>query len=220
MIELKLTSNPASESTASTIHSTFSDLTTQAAFACPVTMRVMNGSAKFVFSPSCGCVVSEAAAANIKGDRCVVCDTLVGDVGLILINPVGDELVRAKSRLEDRVVDAKNAKAMKKAAVARAKELKAIAKAALAPMAAAGPDFVIATSKRVAPQAVKKEKAAKLLKPSINMVLPDLTSALSSAATASRNVSSLYRPKDGNGKLLDDGRATYLTRGTWNRYAS
>lgn len=89
-------------------------------FVCPITLREMNGSVKFVYRRPCGCVLSEAALKEVRRlahdadsqlQPCPV-DGAVSDTPeeWVTINPTGDELQEMKEAWELHKLKEKEAK--------------------------------------------------------------------------------------------------------------
>lgn len=109
-----------------------------ARWECPITMRGMNGSVKFVYVKGCGCVASESglkelAGVNVESPKeqenegaqlearkssCPVCgEQLPGSkVELVTLNPVGEEKEAMAQAWKAKVAKEEKEKAEKKAA--------------------------------------------------------------------------------------------------------
>lgn len=110
----------------------------QARWECPITMRGMNGSVKFVYVKGCGCVASEAGLKELAGvnaespneqenegakleprkANCPVCgEQLPGNkVELVTLNPTGEEKEAMAQAWKAKVAKEEKEKAEKKAA--------------------------------------------------------------------------------------------------------
>ena len=71
---------------------------------CPIAGLEMNGSFKFYFLFSCGCVFSERAYKQINQTnmKCLKCDRPFGDNDLIVINPNEEQLLANKKKQANR----------------------------------------------------------------------------------------------------------------------
>lgn len=88
----------------------------KAQYICPVTGLELNGSFKFYFLFSCGCVFSERAYKTIQNKfRCLKCEKVFGENDLIILNPTEEEIEINISKLKHRKELAAQAKADKKA---------------------------------------------------------------------------------------------------------
>lgn len=103
--ELKLVPNPAFESNKQENADETSSLN-RSKYICPVTGLELNGSFKFYFLISCGCVFSERAYKTLQSNklRCLACEKPFVENDLIILNPdEGDieiNLVKIKKRKE------------------------------------------------------------------------------------------------------------------------
>ncbi len=103
--ELNLVSNPAFDANKQENADETSSLS-RSKYICPITGLEMNGSFKFYFPLSCGCVFSERAYKTLSHSRlkCLKCDKAFIENDLIIINPDEEDielnLVKLKTRKE------------------------------------------------------------------------------------------------------------------------
>ncbi|KAL7302710.1 hypothetical protein TKK_0004763 [Trichogramma kaykai] len=71
-------------------------------FICPVTGLEMNGKHKFCFLWQCGCVMSERALKEIKGNNCHKCSATFVDDDIVVLNPDDEDLTKMMENLESR----------------------------------------------------------------------------------------------------------------------
>lgn len=207
-LSLKLTPNPSPGS------DKVEDF--RAPFICPITMREMNGSVKFVARKPCGCVISDMARKETKEDSCPNCGDTSESVSWLTLNPPPDEQRQMAEEWE-------RVKAARKAANANGKKGSKRKK---------GEDT---DGNGPADPAIKKAKIhdEALLAPSGKQdapavkngaSIPKLSAQLAAKLEESKKhqsaaVASLYR-KNGQDETRDaSGRSTWMTRGTFTRYA-
>lgn len=182
----------------------------KARWECPITMRGMNGSVKFVYVKGCGCVASEAGLKELAGvnaespkepenegakleprkANCPVCgEQLPGSkVELVTLNPVGEEKEEMAQAWKAKVAKEEKEKAERKAAKKQKKRKDA---------GDGDADEAQDASKKTktkANDAVHSHQAA----PSINRKLPSVPEAKKPVSSA---IASLYASKDDKGKL-------------------
>uniref|UniRef100_A0A7E4VQH7 Replication termination factor 2 n=1 Tax=Panagrellus redivivus TaxID=6233 RepID=A0A7E4VQH7_PANRE len=109
--ELKLTDSTTYDANAAEKGDVYIDYN-DSPFVCPITGINMNGVYNFVVNWQCGCVFSEKAMAEIKGDLCHGCNGPLDKVNIIQLNPEGEVL----KEYEERVAAEAAAKKAKKAA--------------------------------------------------------------------------------------------------------
>ncbi|XP_070195758.1 replication termination factor 2-like [Littorina saxatilis] len=115
--ELKLTDNPAAKSEQHAekggqgcyIDMQVSD------YICPVSNFEMNGTHRFCFLWSCGCVMSGRALKEIKAKSCHKCGKAFTDNDKVILNGSEEETTENKYKMDYRRVQAKLAKKAKKA---------------------------------------------------------------------------------------------------------
>lgn len=186
----------------------------KARWECPITMRGMNGSIKFVYVKGCGCVASEAglkelAGVNVESPKeqenegakleprkavCPVCgDQLPGSkVELVTLNPTGEEKEAMAAAWKAKVAREEKEKAEKKAAKKQKKRKEP----------ADGADET-SSSKDTSESKKAKTKALESAHshqpaPSINRKLPSVPESKKPVSSA---IASLYGNKDDKGKL-------------------
>ncbi|KAM0746875.1 DUF602-domain-containing protein [Meredithblackwellia eburnea MCA 4105] len=186
-------------------------------FICPLSLRVMNGSTKFVYRKPCGCVLSESSLKEMRkggaGDQaCPVKGELDGPEEFITLNPSGEEFEKVKEAWEAKKVKEKEDKKLKKKRKVESN----------------GDDG--GTEKRS-----KKDKEAHTTtangdssaKPSIGPAgasVPKLSATLAAKLAEQKKslspaIASLYAPKDDGTNKDKDGRSNWMTRGAFTRYA-
>ncbi|XP_053395259.1 replication termination factor 2-like [Mercenaria mercenaria] len=88
--------------------------TQDAKYICPVVGLEMNGMHKFSYLWSCGCVLSERALKEVKGDTCHKCGKVFTENDIIPLNGSDDELDALHTRMEERRLQQKLDKKAKK----------------------------------------------------------------------------------------------------------
>lgn len=70
-------------------------------FVCPVTGREMNGSARFFYFQTCGCVISEQAYREVPGDAetCLKCSKPATAADRVPINGTAEETEQLRQRI-------------------------------------------------------------------------------------------------------------------------
>ncbi|KAH8918581.1 DUF602-domain-containing protein [Atractiella rhizophila] len=235
---LNLTPNPAfSPKEGKNGNATFGTVADgKAQWVCPISMKEMNGlSGKFGYFEECGCVLSEQGLKEVRASTsksattassseepststsatpellsCPVCATerRKEDEHFIIINPKGTDLDLAKAAVELKVKEAEEERAAKK-------RLKAEAKAAKKRKAG---DSDAPASKDGVPDepSLKKSKKENGRGMSVlpkNGIEKEVLDAVSKAKEKmSPAVAALYQKGTGQ-------KETWMTRGTWTRYA-
>ena len=112
--EINLTTNPAH--TASK-HENGDDSANCSQWICPISGLEMNGSFKFYYVFSCGCVFSDRAYKSMQTSssdlKCLKCEKAFTEIDLIVVNPNEEELVVNERRLKARKELKEKAKAEK-----------------------------------------------------------------------------------------------------------
>ena len=205
-----------------------------ALFVCPLSLREMNGSVRFVYRRPGGTVMSESSLKEMRKGEAQVdtrVDPVTGAVDeegahaeeWVTLNPKGDELDQMKvrweaSKLQDKEDKraAKGGKGDKKRKPAKDKDATETATAT----ATAGP------AKKTKMTLKEATSTPTGLEPSIHAAssIPRLSATLAAALaekkkTQSAAVQSLYAPKDQDMNHDKDGRSTWMTRGAFTRYA-
>ncbi|KDE04287.1 hypothetical protein MVLG_05245 [Microbotryum lychnidis-dioicae p1A1 Lamole] len=219
---LKLTTNPAlgpssspSSDEAAPVNA-LDAIKFVAPFVCPISLREMNGSTKFVYRRPGGYVISEASLKEIRKAGAEA--TLLVDVGTslstdtsssqwIVINPRADELEAAKVAWEAERDCAKDAKRKLRASKRKAGDNTG----SLHPNKTKPPERTI----RMAPvgPAIKAGSSVPLLSSSLAAKLAAEKTTLSPA------IASLYVDPTADPNHDKDGRSTWMTRGAFTRYA-
>lgn len=197
----------------------------RARFECPITMRGMNGSVKFVYVRGCGCVASEVGLkevasgttkkqlqsnveASATDDRatCPICaSNLRGkELEMVTLNPVGEEKERMARAWAEKVAKEEREKAERKAAKkngSNGSSKKRKEQPSDGPLAS-GEAGTMAASAGAPASAVKKSKVdvhAAAPAPSINRKMPE--NMPDAKKPVSKAILSLYGPKDRKDKL-------------------
>lgn len=214
-----------------------------ALFVCPLSLREMNGSVRFVYRRPGGTVVSESSLKEMRRGGGEV-DTRVdpvtgardgegeGEEEWVTLNPKGEEMDMMKVSWEARKIkeaqDKKAAKASKGDKKRKAVKDKDPSAAADATATAAGATDEIDSGPAKKKKLTLKEATSTPtgLEPSIHAgsSIPRLSATLAAALaekkkTQSAAVQSLYAPKDRDMNHDKDGRSTWMTRGAFTRYA-
>ncbi|KAK4046919.1 Replication termination factor 2 [Microbotryomycetes sp. JL201] len=219
---LRLTPNPAATHADATAKVGDDATLEHAPFVCPISMREMNGSYRFLFRVPCGCVISEASLREMrKADSDGSADTRVcpvhggqdddkaGPEQWITINPIGAELEAMREHLLER-------QRLDKAAKKDRKKRKTDSVPAQA-------DDDRASYQRQPPKKAKAGPTAQVA-PSVKAAVPLLSASLAAKIaeqkkTQSPAIASLYAKKSGDDTHDADGRSTWMTRGAFTRYA-
>ena len=230
---LNLTPNPAfstKDISNSIIVSATAEKPLVAQFICPVTQKEMNGKSRFSYIQTCGCVFSEQAFKEVPSTACLKCGKEFSAVDVIPINSSQpEETARLQARVEsvkvERLKEAEERKAAKKAKKEGKKQKAMTAgvstgaeKVANGSGSGSGSDGEEVGRKRKRADDDAKAVAKKLAaaaRSNINMHLPDLSEVGKPGSDA---IKSLYCKKDKNGLVQQEG--TYLTRGTFTRFAA
>lgn len=196
---LSLTPNPALTTQSVAEFESSSNIGTResqptSAFVCPISLREMNGTVKFVWRRPCGCVLSESSLRQMRktdGEGAKKVCPVTGaeeadDEDWVTINPTGDEAARMREAWDRTVAQEKEDKRL-------AKELKKRK----------------STEDGAEPAAAKrKPKAPKLDQPtttpsigSAGATVPKLSATLAAKIAEQKKsqsaaVASLYAPKD------------------------
>ncbi|KAL8286997.1 hypothetical protein RQP46_004003 [Phenoliferia psychrophenolica] len=220
---LSLTPNPTLLTQSALEFESSSNIGTQenqptSAFVCPISLREMNGTVKFVYRRPCGCVMSESSLKEMRkaegeGSKTNVCPVTGEDDGgpeeWVTLNPVGEELELVRAQWDS--------------LVAREKEEKKAARELKKRKSGGG------GADDGAPPKEKKVKVAKAdsIAPSIGTAgatVPKLSATLAAKIAEQKKsqsaaVASLYAPKDDGTNKDKDGRSNWMTRGAFTRYA-
>ncbi|GAA5901903.1 hypothetical protein JCM8208_006634 [Rhodotorula glutinis] len=252
VVTLRLTPNPALDSHSGTAADNddeatlagaagASDRTPPAAFVCPVSLREMNGSVRFVYRVPCGCVVSDSALRELRridptpstststspderGARACPIDGAPDDEATaaraeqyVPLNPKGEELERMREAWDVQKArdkeDKRLAKKKRKAAAGGDDdgEGDGSKKARKADGAAAAKAAVRAAAAAHAP-AVKAGASVPQLSATLAAKLADEKRKQSPA------IASLY-VKKGEDEMRDkDGRSNWMTIGSYSRF--
>jgi len=116
--ELNLVANPSFESNKQENGDEFTALN-RSQYICGITGLELNGSFKFYFVFTCGCVFSERAFKTIQNSKskCLKCEKEFGDNDLIVLNPNSEDLELNMQKLKARKELAAKAKAEKKSKI-------------------------------------------------------------------------------------------------------
>lgn len=215
---LNLTNNSAySElnSMTSTIQQNVVEKQIVSKFACPITMKEMNGNSRFSFISTCGCVLSEQALKEIPSNNCLKCNKEFDTQDSIPLNSTkSEEIQLLKLRMEKIKQERAVVEAEKKKAKLAAKKL----------VGAAGGTIVDGEDKKkrkrdkeIDDLQIQSQKKSTRNK-DINMNLPDLndpTLVPEHMRVKSKAIQSLYKKKD---EKEDHGK-NYMIR-SFNRYAA
>ncbi|BGP41131.1 Replication termination factor 2 [Rhodotorula kratochvilovae] len=185
-----------------------------AAFVCPISLREMNGSVRFVFRRPCGCVLSDAAlrALGARDGACPVDgahEAAEGGEVYVPLNPKGDEAEQMRDEWEERR--------------ARGKEEKKAAKAAKRKAGGGGDD---------APAGKKAKKdrdgaaaAARAAAPAVKAgaSVPQLSATLAAKLAEEKKkqspaIASLYAKKSDDVMRDKDGRSNWMTISGYSRF--
>ena len=99
--ELNLTPNPSFDINKQENGDESSALS-KSQWICPLSGLEMNGSYKFYFLYTCGCVFSERAYKTIQANsqsKCIKCEKSFNENDLIILNPKEDDLLFNQSKL-------------------------------------------------------------------------------------------------------------------------
>lgn len=88
--------------------------TQDAKYICPVVGLEMNGMYKFSFLWSCGCVLSERALKEVKGNTCHKCGKAFTENDIVTLNGTDEEVEELRARMDERRLQQKLEKKAKK----------------------------------------------------------------------------------------------------------
>ncbi|KAL4236309.1 Protein RTF2 [Mactra antiquata] len=88
--------------------------TQDAKYICPIVGIEMNGMYRFSFLWSCGCVLSERALKEIKGEACHKCGKAYKETDIVPLNGSEEEVEVLRSKLEEKRLQQKLEKKAKK----------------------------------------------------------------------------------------------------------
>ncbi|GAA6028732.1 hypothetical protein JCM8097_007367 [Rhodosporidiobolus ruineniae] len=242
VITLRLTPNPSLESDPSSSTATTASALQEsepAQFVCPISLREMNGSVRFLYRKPCGCVMSEAALKEMrrgldkKGDKAQAEDAQGGELSdehvcpvdgersdvpeeWVVLNPKEDELEEIKMRWEAKKAREKEEK--KKAKAAKRKEA---GDGADGNGDAAKPKKKQKTGAAAAAAASAKAAAAPAVKAGASV--PQLQAKLAATLAEQKKlqspaIASLYAKKGGDEMKDKDGRSNWMTHGAYSRF--
>ncbi|GAA5875726.1 hypothetical protein JCM8547_007050 [Rhodosporidiobolus lusitaniae] len=205
-----------------------------AQFVCPISMREMNGSVRFVYRKPCGCVMSEASLKEMrkgvekKGEQAkeeekqggelsseVVCpvdgETSTMPEEWVTLNPKEDELERMKEAWEAKKQKEKEDK----------KKAKAAKRKSGADGAAADGEDAPAKPKKKKTDAAALKAAAPAVKAGSTVVGLQATLAAKLAEEKKKHspaIASLYAQKTDDEMKDKDGRSNWMTIGAYSRF--
>ncbi|KAJ3113306.1 Protein RTF2 [Phlyctochytrium bullatum] len=216
--DLNMTPNPslsAFENGSSSIMGSFSERAKVSRWVCPVTLKEMNGSNRFIFSVQCGCALSEKALKEVPSQgHCLSCGTPYTPEDLIPINSeIPDEIERLKVAVEngvkERIAKEQAKKISRKSRKNGSKET--------ADTLIQSKDLKKRKSQDKDEDAnIDSKRAKNMSVKTINIPLPDL--AIDENVEKERRsdaIKSLYRKDDSK-----TNKGNYLTMGTFTRYAA
>ncbi|OWF52009.1 protein RTF2 homolog [Mizuhopecten yessoensis] len=119
--ELNLTENPAYEKPENEKGDGYID-TNIAPYSCPIVGIEMNGKHRFSVLWKCGCVLSERANKEVKGQNCHKCGTPFRPEDIVILNGTEEEIDELYKRMEAKRLQAKLDKKSKKAQKHKAPE--------------------------------------------------------------------------------------------------
>ncbi len=100
--ELNLVDNPSYDKNRQETSDEFRALN-KSQYICPVTGLEANGSFKFYFLFSCGCVFSERAYKAIENKfKCLKCEREFADIDLVVLNPNEEDVEANFEKLKKR----------------------------------------------------------------------------------------------------------------------
>ncbi|GAA6055629.1 hypothetical protein JCM3770_006733 [Rhodotorula araucariae] len=195
-----------------------------AAFVCPISLREMNGTVRFVYRKPCGCVLSDAAlrALGPRDPACPVDGThppaAADGAGeeYVPLNPKGDEAERMRQAW-----DAKRARERDDRRAAKAAKRKAGAGTGAGADAAAAAEPAGKKAKRDKDVAAAVRAAAPAVKAGASV--PQLSATLAARLADDKKkqspaIASLY-VKKGEDEMRDkDGRSNWMTLGAYSRF--
>ncbi|KAK4048995.1 Replication termination factor 2 [Microbotryomycetes sp. JL221] len=230
---LRLMPNPAAhDTTAARVGEDDDSGRRSALFVCPISMREMNGTYRFVFRRPCGCVISEASlremrkadGENAEGKQ--VCPVHgerdnhgAPEEQWITINPQGDELDAMREQWQMRQQKDKDVRKLNKDRKKRKLAVEEQGKQRDHPEDDSGKkDKLNGKRAKAAPTAagtpsVKSGGAVPLLSATLAAKIAEQKKAHSPA------IASLYAKKGGDDTHDADGRSNWMTRGAFTRYA-
>ncbi|GAA6060354.1 hypothetical protein JCM10212_004538 [Sporobolomyces blumeae] len=208
-------------------------------FVCPISLREMNGSIKFVYRKPCGCAMSEVALKEMRrnhdkqGNKALLAEDGDGELSdervcpvdgerseqreeWVTINPKEDELERMQAAWEQRKAQEKQEKKLAKAAKR---------KGAGGPGEGTDGEASKAKKQKVEKQAQAKKSAAIEAAPAVKAgaSVPHLQATLAAKLAEQKKqqspaIASLYKVNGTDETKDKDGRSTWMTRGAYARF--
>lgn len=215
---------------------------------CPISLKEMGAGLgkmemRWIYLSGCGCVLTEAGLKQVqqKGgpSECQICGSPQDDLKCVTINPTEAEEESMKIKLiEQRRLESElkekrklEKKAQKKRKVAVAQELET--ESSLRPTAVVGLDEASdaknhrAKSKKVKVEVpttkLNQEPTSSIASSSMSKITSEIQKETQQSLVnlSSSTLSSIYGPRDAQGKqLLGQQKESWMTRGTWTRYAA
>ena len=105
VVELKLTDNPSYLTGRTKDGSVSAESVSKAdtaPYMCPLTLIPMNGQHRFVYIRTCGCVLSERALREVKGDVCALCSKAYTADDVVPIYGEPDEVAALRAKMDER----------------------------------------------------------------------------------------------------------------------
>lgn len=195
---------------------------------CPITLKELgSGIGKFelrwICLVNCGCVLTESGLKQVEGDGCPICEKPVTES--ITINPSSEEEEEMRFKVLEQRVREKEEKERRKL---ERKEQKKRKKGSATDQPSPELDQKETDSKKMRTlQAPNRERSTQ---PTSNVhpsSIARLTSEIKKETQqnlvnlSASTLQSVYGPRDANGKqLLGQQKESWMTRGTWTRYAA
>lgn len=203
---------------------------------CPISLKEMGAGVgkmetRWIYLIDCGCVLTETGLKQITGGSvCPVCGIIRTNTSVVTINPTQDEEQLMMIQL---IEQQKKDKEMRDKRRLEKKEQK---KRKKDPIQLDPPDDKLhllthESDRKTSPHTSSKRLKSKL----VPLPTPDMQSSSMDKITreikqetqqslvklSSSTMNSIYGPRDANGKqLLGQQKESWMTRGTWTRYAA
>lgn len=216
---------------------------------CPISLKEMGSGLgkmelRWIYMVRCGCVLTETGLKQVRKEpsaqiECPVCGKSQESLEYVTINPTDAEEEQMKIKLVDQRRKEKLAKEQRKLEKKERKKRKAVEARDL-PTSSLGQradepnerqdaeDGLTMKSKKKPKVEVPKSKLGQepnssIVSSSLSKITQEVQKETQQSLVnlSSSTLSSIYGPRDANGKqLLGQQKESWMTRGTWTRYAA
>ncbi|KAI7934306.1 hypothetical protein MJO28_017207 [Puccinia striiformis f. sp. tritici] len=168
----------------------------------------------------CGCILTEPGLKQVGGNNCPVCGKSI--IELITVNPSAQEEEEMRFKVLEQRVKEQEEKERKKSEKKKRKKNRQH----LSHPDDQEQDFtstLTESSKKLKTTHINKESSQNINSSSISKITTEIQKETQQNLVnlSSTTLSSIYGPRDANGKqLLGQQKESWMTRGTWTRYAA